>query len=101
MEITLSELMEIFKGEKSAERHPLCGKRVLAVSTHGFVHVGLLGQEGTHLYLTDAKNIRYWSKRDGGLPELAEKGFLEDDRIDKCHEPVWLSSLVFLTETKA
>ena len=100
MNISLSELIDAIDGTET-QLHPLCGKSVLAVSTHGFVHTGVLDQEGSYLYLREAKNIRYWAKRDGGLPELAEKGFVPDDRIDNCHSFVWLSSLVFMMECKA
>ena len=99
MNITLSELVYAIKGGNNS-RHPLCGKSVLVVSTNGFIHAGMLDQDGSRLYLLEAKNIRYWCKRDGGLPELARNGFLPDDKIDECHAPIWLESIVFITEMK-
>ncbi len=101
MNISLNELVSAIKGDSTTTRHPLCGKSVLAVSTNGFVHTGVLDQEGPYLYLREAKNVRYWVNRDGGLPELANNGFLLDDKIDDCHSFVWLSSLVFMMERNA
>ena len=97
MNITLSELIDAITGNNNS-RHPLCGKSVLVVSSNGFIHAGVLDQEGSRLYLREAKNIRYWCKRDGGLPELARNGFLPDDKIDECDDHIWLESIVFITK---
>lgn len=79
--------------------HPLNDKKVMVVSTNGFIHVGTLKEIDGYRFLIEAVNIRYWSKRSGGLPEVAKNGFVGEDRIDKCHKPIWLESVVFITES--
>ncbi len=85
------------------QEHPLVGRNVLVVSTNGFVHVGKLFQESDwtsdgfgYLSLTNAKNIRYWERRDGGLPQLAHEGFIPGDKIDSCASRIYLHSIVFI-----
>ena len=101
MQISLSELIDAVKptvNHPDTAKHPLCGKPVLVASAHGFVHTGILDQEGPYLFLRQAANVRFWSKREGGLPELARDGYLEDDKIDPCDSDVYLSSIVFMME---
>lgn len=94
MEISLSELAQAFGGNNRTQ-HPYHGKRVLAVLPHGFIHFGHLHDEGGRYRLTDASNLRYWSKRDGGLPEFAASGPKSDDRIDVIGEVAFDNPLFF------
>ena len=89
--------MEIIQAMSPAQGpiHPLNGQGVLAVMPHGFIHFGLLHDEFGYLRLTEASNLRYWSKRDGGLPEFAKNGPKSDDKIDKIGEAVLESPLFF------
>ncbi|MEW8048974.1 MAG: hypothetical protein AB2792_20000 [Candidatus Thiodiazotropha sp.] len=86
-EMTIGELKEISAmfgvNQSCRERHPLHGKRVVAVLPHGFIHFGTLKDRGGRYVLEDASNLRYWKQRDGGLPEFAAQGPKSDDRIDK------------------
>lgn len=75
--------------------HPLLGRKVVAVLPHGFIHFGELYATQTGYKLTDASNLRYWSKRDGGLPEFAKKGPIADDRVDKIGVVYFDSALFF------
>lgn len=93
MELSMSDLRELLTNEPS--RHPYHGRRVLAVMPHGFIHFGLLHHESGGFRLTDASNLRYWTKRDGGLPEFASKGPKSNDRIDKIGEVALESPLFF------
>ena len=34
------------------------------------------------IFLTNVKNVRYWSERENGLGELMANGFKTDDKID-------------------
>lgn len=96
MNIELSELVAAFAGKQN--RHPMVGKKVVAVSAHGFVHIGTLDEVNGYLLLRSAKNVRFWSKRGGGLPELARDGIIDTDKVDECTGPVYLNSLVLLME---
>ncbi len=86
MELSMNDLRELLTDNPS--RHPYHNRRVLAVMPHGFIHFGLLHDEGGRLRLTDASNLRYWSKRDGGLPEFAKAGPNPDDKIDEIGEVI-------------
>lgn len=87
------ELSAIFGGTK--EKHPLDGQKVVAVLPHGFIHYGVLHDSGGRFALSEASNLRYWVKRDGGLPEFAAFGPKEDDRIDKIGVVHFDSALFF------
>lgn len=76
------ELFSMFGGEPSHLNHPLDGQMVVAVIPNGFIHIGKLQSSGGRYILTDASNLRYWEKRDGGLPELALSGQKAGDRVD-------------------
>ena len=97
MEISMTELVALV-GRAAPPHglpdHPLIGRRVLAVLPHGFIHFGTLNRESGVLKLTDAKNLRYWVKRDGGLPEFARSGTKGDDRIDPIGT-VYLENVLF------
>lgn len=80
-------LSAMFGGEKSA-RHPCVGKRVIVILPGRFIYFGTLEQHGDHGVLRDAKNLRYWAERGGGLGEFAKKGPVKADKIDDC-PPVW------------
>jgi len=88
-ELTIGEAREMAK-----ERHPLDGNRVLAVLPNGFIHFGTLHDMGDRYSLTDASNLRYWNKRDGGLPGFAKNGPIEGDRIDKIGT-VYIETVLF------
>lgn len=79
-------------------QHPFVGKRVIAILPYGFVFVGDLSQCGAYFELANAVNLRYWAKRDGGLPDVAINGFVADDRIDRCHSPVIFEVYVAMLE---
>ena len=84
-DMTIGEFKEIatlLNNSAQPSDHPLEGKRVVAVLPHGFIHFGKLESVSGRLTLTDAHNLRYWAKRDGGLPEFAAKGPSDEDRID-------------------
>lgn len=84
-EMTISDFKQIMgmfdSGQKLA--HPLIGKKVVAILPHGFIYFGMLSQESGTFKLTEARNLRHWVQRDGGLPEFAQTGPISDDRIDK------------------
>ena len=82
MELTINDIKQLLAGD-TATPHPLNGKRVVAVLPHGFIHFGILHDNGGHYTLTEASNLRYWKTRSGGLPEFAAKGPITDDRIDE------------------
>ena len=88
--------MEIIQAMSPAQGpiHPLNGQGVLAVLPHGFIHYGTLIDDGFHPHLVDASNLRYWSKRAGGLPAFAADGPVQDDLIDKIGT-VYLVSVLF------
>ncbi len=99
MNISLREIIEaITPAAVAPQQHPLIGRKVIVISTNGFVHAGILEQRSNLLCLRDASNIRYWSKRQGGLPELAKNGFCEEDKIDKIDGLVALHSVVAIME---
>ncbi|MCG7931925.1 MAG: hypothetical protein N0E44_17980 [Candidatus Thiodiazotropha lotti] len=78
------ELASMFGANQSCrDRHPLHGKKAVAVLPHGFIHFGTLKDQGGRYMLEDASNLRYWKQRDSGLPEFALKGPVESDKIDK------------------
>lgn len=97
MEISLAEIMQALTptGRPIRSLHPYHGKRVLAVLPNGFIHFGLLHDDGERYRLTEAKNLRYWMKRSGGLPEFAADGPNIEDRIDTIGEVIFDSSLFF------
>jgi len=100
MELSMNDLRELLCQESSntstdSNRHPYHGRRVLAIMPHGFIHFGLLWQQGGYLFLKDASNLRYWSKREGGLPEFAKNGPVGDDRIDSIGEVVLETPMFF------
>ena len=82
MEISLSELKDLMR---QAGSPPLPDKRygwIVLVLRNGFVFVGDARRESGIGYLAGYQ-MRYWSKRDGGLPEVASGGKKSDDRLDK------------------
>ena len=85
-DLTIKEARQICSifGNQDPEptTHPLNGQRVIAVLPNGFVHFGTLNQQCHGYTLTDASNIRYWEKRDGGLPAFAQTGPKDGDKID-------------------
>lgn len=54
---------------------------IVMILRNGFVFVGDTRREGGVGYLKGFQ-VRYWSKRDGGLPEFAAKGRSPDDTLD-------------------
>ena len=101
MNISLREIIEAIApaAATAPQQHPLIGRKVIVISTNGFVYAGILEQYGNLLCLREASNIRYWSKRDGGLPELAQNGFCDQDKIDKINGLVVLHSVVAIMES--
>ena len=99
-DMTIGEIKEIqaMVGGQQVKTHPLNGKAVVAILPNGFIYFGVLDCSGGYYSLTKASNIRYWSKRDGGLPELIRDGLKSDDRIDKCSGPVVFESFVSMLE---
>ena len=88
------ELSRMFGSEPAHSGHPLDGEMVVAVIPNGFVHIGKLQSSGERYILTDASNLRYWEKRDGGLPELAISGQKSGDRVDKIGT-VYIDTVLF------
>lgn len=80
---------------QSSANHPLEGQRVVAVLTNGFIHFGILNAVSIGYRLTNASNLRRWSKRNHGLPEFASKGPIEGDMIDPIGEVYFDSALFF------
>ena len=79
MEISLSELKDLVRGNST-----LPDRRygwVVIILRNGFVFVGDVRRESGVGYLTGYQ-VRYWSKRDGGLPEFASGGKRTDDKLD-------------------
>ncbi|MBT3010788.1 MAG: hypothetical protein KME41_03600 [Candidatus Thiodiazotropha sp. (ex Lucina pensylvanica)] len=88
--------------------HPLHDCYVIAILPFGFVHHGLLQDLGNHRYcLKDARNIRYWQKHEGGLPQLAREGFIrapkkkQTDVIDEVEGDIHFESFVCLYPSKS
>lgn len=85
--LTIGEARQIMallgSTKQDAQPHPLEGKRVVWIGTHGFIWVGTLRSQSGLQYLADADNIRYWETRSGGLPELARNGYSGGDKIDR------------------
>lgn len=97
-ELTIGEAKQLATLFCSTEnqKHPLDGKKVIAVLPHGFIHFGDLEDLGNSFVLRNASNLRYWEKRDGGLPEFAKDGPKSNDRIDKIgNDGVYFSSALF------
>jgi len=84
----LKEIASLFGGQSTQKKHPLLGKKVVAILPHGFIFFGKLDQDGGFFRLTDASNLRYWKTRDGGLPEFAKSGVIDGDKIDKLDDCV-------------
>ena len=85
-DITLKQARELsgmFGGASCRQKHPLDGKKVVAVLPNGFIHFGILKDTGYRYELSEASNLRYWKQRDNGLPQFAKDGPISDDRIDK------------------
>jgi hypothetical protein len=85
-ELTIGEakkLAAMFGNQPVHKKHPLNGKKVIAVLPNGFIHIGTLEDDDGRYTLTEASNLRYWKERDGGLPELAIDGPKSGDRIDE------------------
>ena len=97
-ELTLGQIKEIqsLLGNPSAKAHPFTGERVIAILPHGFIFYGILGPD---MLLAEASNIRYYTKRDGGLPEFAAKGPVSDDRIDKLPGMIDVSKAICFYQT--
>lgn len=98
MKLSLNDLKELINCQE--DQHPFIGKRVIAILPYGFVFAGDLSKRGAYFKLSDAVNIRYWAKRDGGLPELASKGFVSEDCIDSCFSPVIFEAYIAMLEWK-
>jgi len=94
MEISLKDLKEII-GRESAD-HPFNGRKVVAVLPNGFIFIGTVNCNSGFLMLSDASNLRYWEKREGGLPELAINGKKDGDKIDKVTGEVPISGYLFM-----
>ncbi|MCG7979923.1 MAG: hypothetical protein N0E58_17555 [Candidatus Thiodiazotropha endolucinida] len=89
--------------------HPLHDGYVIAILPFGFVHHGKLQDLRNRRYcLKDARNIRYWQTRKGGLPQLAREGFMQDpnekdkktDVIDEVRGEIHFESFVCLYPSK-
>jgi len=94
--LELQELKELLGGSSSKPvPHIFHGQRVVVALPHGFIFFGTLHDASGGLSLIEASNLRYWSKRDGGLPEFAMKGPRPNDKIDKVgtvaiHTPIFM-----------
>ena len=86
------ELAALF-GATEKRLHPFTGENVIVALPHGFVFFGILQPDMT---LCKASNIRYWEKRDGGLPEFAKSGPKSNDKIDKLAGKVDVSKYLFI-----
>lgn len=96
--LTVGHVKEITSliGSKPQVKHPLDGKKVVAVLPNGFIHFGVLESNGSNYMLASASNLRYWKQRENGLPEFALSGPIEGDRIDKIGTVYFDSAVFFL-----
>ena len=95
MELSIKDIRELLAITSPPQQpHPLIGQKVVAVLPSGFVHVGTLHEDGGQYVLTDAFNLRYWAKRDGGLPQLAQEGLIAEDKTDHI-QSVYFDAAVF------
>ncbi|MEW8358646.1 MAG: hypothetical protein AB2662_12025 [Candidatus Thiodiazotropha sp.] len=93
---------------QTTDRHPLHNSYVIAILPFGFVHHGNLLDLGNRFCLEDARNIRYWRQREGGLPQLANEGFMQDpnetdnktDVIDEVTGTIHFESFICLYPSK-
>ncbi|MES9825447.1 MAG: hypothetical protein ABW127_13560 [Candidatus Thiodiazotropha endolucinida] len=94
---------------QTTDRHPMHNLYVIAILPFGFVHHGKLLDLGNRFCLEDARNIRYWRQRDGGLPQLANQGFMQDpnvtnekmDVIDEVTGKIHFESFICLYPSKS
>lgn len=90
------ELSRIFGNEKPhTEKHPLDGEKVVMALANGFVFVGRLSTSNHGFRLDDAQNVRFWAKREGGLPELAMNGRIAGDELDTISGPIFTQTYLF------
>lgn len=68
--------------ESTDTSDPSTSKIMIAILQRGWVFVGKLGKNGSECVLSNAFNIRRWGTSNG-LGELAEKGPLEETKLDK------------------
>lgn len=61
-------------------KHP---KKAIVICDRGWIVVGNLTEDDDSYYLTNASVIRKWGTTQG-IGELAEKGPLENTKLDKC-----------------
>jgi hypothetical protein len=94
----IKQIAALFGGESQPKIHPLIGKKVLAILPNGFIYFGLLEQECGSFKLTNASNLRYWKTRESGLPEFADKGPVDDDKIDRISSSVYFESYISMIE---
>jgi hypothetical protein len=72
------------------------GKKVVLIAPYGFIYIGIFHEEkGYGCRLDEAFNIRYWAARPHGLPQLAQEGVINDDKIDAV-STVYLSNYIAL-----
>jgi len=90
------EIAGMLGGNTQQNVHPFIGQRVLAILPHGFIYFGELNQRCGEIELLNARNLRYWEKRNGGLPEFADSGPCANDRIDRVHTSVIIGGYIAL-----
>ena len=85
-ELTIDEVKQIMSmfPMRAVQTHtqPTFNGPVVANFIGRFVFVCNLEIIGDWCYLTNVRNIRYWSAKDNGLGDLATKGPKSDDKID-------------------
>lgn len=76
------------------------GAQVIAVLQRGHVAVGIYKQRGNIAMLKKAAIVRRWGTSEG-LGELAEKGPLENTKLDKCPDLTFhIREAIFIMEAK-
>lgn len=97
MNIELHELAALLRGSNTPVKteQPVIEGQHIAVLDRGFVYVGDIEIKGDFLYISNAKNIRYWGTKNG-LGEL-RKGPLAETKLDKVGDVIApMKSLIHL-----
>lgn len=76
------ELARAFGTDANQVKHPIFDGLVVAQFIGRFVFVCRLEIRDGYCYLTNVRNVRYWTSRDNGLGDLAMHGMLDGDKID-------------------
>ena len=80
MEISLADLKELMGSNQSLPDKDY--GNIVLVLRNGFIFVGATERKGWIGYLRGYQ-VRFFSKRDGGLPQFASGGPVSEDKLDK------------------